>query len=32
VTLLEANLTSKFDEYDNYQKKVNTIIPGFWKI
>ena len=32
VTLLEANLTSKFDEYDNYQKKVNTIIPRFWKI
>ena len=29
VTLLEANLTSKFDEYDNYQKKVNTIIPRF---
>jgi steroid 5-alpha reductase family enzyme len=32
VTLLEANLTSKFDEYDNYQKKVNTIVPRFWKI
>ncbi len=32
VTLLEANLTKKFDEYGRYKKKVNTLIPGFWKI
>lgn len=31
VTLLEANLTKKFKGYDTYQKKVNTIIPRFWK-
>ncbi len=32
VTLLEANLIKKFNGYDDYQKKVNTIIPRFWKI
>jgi steroid 5-alpha reductase family enzyme len=32
VTLLEANLIKKFNGYDAYQKKVNTIIPRFWKI
>ncbi|MBM3360463.1 MAG: DUF1295 domain-containing protein [Betaproteobacteria bacterium] len=32
VTLLEANLNKKFNDYDDYQKKVNTIIPRFWKI
>ena len=31
VTLLEANLNKKFNDYDDYQKKVNTIIPRFWK-
>ena len=31
VTLLEANLIKKFNGYDDYQKKVNTIIPRFWK-
>ena len=31
VTLLEANLNKKFDGYDTYKKKVNTLIPGFWK-
>ena len=31
VTLLEANLTKQFNGYDTYQKKVNTIIPRFWK-
>jgi len=31
VTLLEANLTRKFDGYENYKKKVNTLIPRFWK-
>jgi len=32
VTLLEANLLKKLNGYNNYQKKVNTIIPRFWKI
>ena len=31
VTLLEANLMKKFDGYNSYQKKVNTLIPRFWK-
>jgi steroid 5-alpha reductase family enzyme len=31
VTLLEANLVKKFDEYQTYKKKVNTLIPRFWK-
>lgn len=31
VTLLEANLVRKFDGYNNYKKKVNTLIPHFWK-
>ena len=31
VTLLEANLIKKFDEYQTYKKKVNTLIPRFWK-
>ena len=31
VTLLEGNLNKKFNDYDDYQKKVNTIIPRFWK-
>ncbi len=31
VTLLEANLNKKFDGYDTYKKKVNTLIPRFWK-
>jgi steroid 5-alpha reductase family enzyme len=31
VTLLEANLNKKFNDYDDYQKKVNIIIPRFWK-
>jgi steroid 5-alpha reductase family enzyme len=31
VTLLEANLIKKFNGYDDYQNKVNTIIPRFWK-
>ena len=31
VTLLEANLIKKLNGYDDYQKKVNVIIPRFWK-
>jgi steroid 5-alpha reductase family enzyme len=31
VTLLEANLVKKFDGYQTYKKKVNTLIPRFWK-
>jgi steroid 5-alpha reductase family enzyme len=31
VTLLEANLVKKFDGYRTYKKKVNTLIPRFWK-
>jgi len=31
VTLLEANLIKKLDGYNNYKKKVNTLIPRFWR-
>ena len=32
VTLLEANLIKKFDGYNSYKMKVNTLIPRFWKM
>jgi steroid 5-alpha reductase family enzyme len=31
VTLLEANLIKKLEGYNNYKKKVNTLIPRFWR-